>query len=203
MSDKVPLTAERKAEIYAKIEAGEYGTKETAEPGCKKIFDLDTSNPVGFICVKCGRIFSECSGGYRYQHIRMCNGTKESSLNIRKKKSLKPTPPRPIPILPVTLSNSVRDPSQSTSSNFSSVFISNGFNEEKSSGLHASTWINALSSRQEKEKFVADLSKLLLDHLPLRLAVESINAFEKSEVMGDYPEDFSHDQNSAILSINR
>ena len=162
-------------QIYAKIEAGEYGTKETAEPGCKKIFDLETSLAVGFICVKCGRIFSECSGGYRYQHIRMCNGTKESNLNIRKKKNLKPTPPRPLSILSMT-SGSFKDPQQSTS--FTQVFMSNGY-DDKNSYLNPSNWINALSSKKEKEKFVVDLSKVLLDHLPLKVAVESINVFEK------------------------
>ena len=105
----------------------------------------------------------------------MCNGTKESNLNIRKKKNLKPTPPRPVSILSMT-SGSFKDPQQSTS--FTQVFMSNGY-EDKSSYPNPSNWINALSSRKEKEKFVVDLSKVLLDHLPLKVAVESINVFEK------------------------
>ena len=207
----------------------------------------------------------------------MCNGTKESNISLRKRKNLKPTPPRPVSILPVT-PGGFRDPQQSTSSDFTHVFPSNGY-EDKSACPNPSTWMNALSSRKEREKFVVDLSKVLLDHLPLKIAVESINLFEKilessnadlqnsevedysskfqeaessfnsksqnsevvdysskfqdpesnhnssrlqnsevvdynsssttpvsqlkSEVMGDYPEDFNNDQNSAIISTNR
>lgn len=108
---------------------------------------------------------------YRYQHIRNCQGSQTTVTNKYSKKGSKiKTVNKPVPIPPTRLTNGIQSVPQ----------IAHGFDN---SNLKISNWLSGIPTNSSKEKFLADISKVILTHLPFSSASRIINSF--GNLLGD------------------